>query len=130
MQLEDIKDVERYLAEDCYCTGEIYDVTGFFFQVFKPEEECTLLYHGVDFRDEEDTVDLVVCRDQLIAFWTKGGKVYSAERYDATENNVKVVEAVFKGELKGTAQLDEFKAGESEKALKGVMQVADAIMVD
>lgn len=31
MILKDVhKDVERYLNEDCYCIGEIYESNGFF----------------------------------------------------------------------------------------------------
>lgn len=44
MQLQDIADMKDYLENRCYCPYEIYDITGFFFQIFKPETECTFFY--------------------------------------------------------------------------------------
>ncbi len=39
-KLKDIKDMERYLKEDCYCPGEIYGPDGFFFQIFTIDHDC------------------------------------------------------------------------------------------
>jgi len=130
MILKDVHpDIERYLYEDCYCPGEIYDTTGFFFQVFKADEECVEVYRGIDFSKPDVTVITVTCRDQLINFWVRDDKVYFAERYDATENNIKIMPLALIGELPTGSKLDEFKPGDTAKALKEVFSVADAIII-
>ena len=43
MTLENIKGMTEYLENDCYCPYEIYDTSGFFYQLFKPETPCELL---------------------------------------------------------------------------------------
>ena len=100
MVLRDVhKDMERYLEYDCYCPGEIYDASGFFFQVFKPEDECKEISRGADYRDPEDTVITVVCKNQLINFWVREDKFTGAERYDATENNIRIMPLAIAGKL-------------------------------
>lgn len=124
MILKDVhKDLERYLNEDCYCPGEIYDCTGFFFQVFKAEEECKELYRN-------DEVIAVVCRDQILVFWVKDAAVMSADRCDATDNNIRVIPKILSNTyVKGVDVLDEFEPGSTKKAFDEIMGVADAIML-
>ena len=130
MLLKDVHDdVERYLENDCYCPGEIYDVSGFFFQVFKADEECKEISRGVDYRNPDDTVITVVCRNQLINFWVRDDKITGAERYDATEHNIRIMPEVIAGTLKGV-QIDEFKPGEAAKSLKEILSMADAVLMD
>lgn len=130
MVLKDIHaDIERYLAEDCYCPGEIYDTTGFFFQVYKADEECKEIYRGKAKANPDDTVVVVVCRDQIITFWINDDKVIDAERYDATENNLRVIPALYKGELTPEDKLNEFKPGETSKALNEILSVSDGLIV-
>ena len=41
MQIKDLhSDIARYLENDCYCPNEIYSSDGFFYQIFKADEEC------------------------------------------------------------------------------------------
>ena len=130
MILKDIHDdMERYLKHDCYCPGEIYDVSGFFFQVFKADEECKELYRGIDFRNPEDTVITVVCMNQLINFWVNGDRIMEAERYDATENNIRIMPFAISGALSTGDKLDEFKPGETKKNLDEILAVADAVLI-
>ena len=131
MTLKEIHpDMERYLEHDCYCPGEIYDVSGFFFQVFKADEECKELYRGVDLSNPEDTIITVVCRDQLINFWVREDKITEAERYDATENNIRIMPFAITGTLSPEEKLDEFKPGETAKSLKEILSMADAVLMD
>lgn len=89
MQLKNIANMEKFLKEDCYCPGEIYDVSGFFFQVFNADEECKLLANGKS-KHNDETITCVICKDQIINFWINSeNEIVSAERYDATENNIK-----------------------------------------
>lgn len=130
MVLRDVhKDMERYLEYDCYCPGEIYDTSGFFFQVFKPEDECKEISRGADYRDPEDTVITVVCKNQLINFWVRGDKITGAERYDATENNIRIMPLAIAGKLSPEDKLDEFKPGETAKSLNEILSMADAVLM-
>ena len=127
MKLKDIANMEHYLENDCYCPGEIYDVSGFFYQVFKAEEDCKLLIKGKSKKDEYDVV-CVVCRDQVINFWIKNEKIVSAERYDATENNMKQMVDFWNCRIEKVA-LDEFNEGETKKSLEQIMKYADFVCV-
>lgn len=130
MILKDVhKDMERYLEYDCYCPGEIYDTSGFFFQVFKPEDECKEISRGADYRDPEDTVITVVCKNQLINFWVREDKITEAERYDATENNIRIMPLAIAGKLSPEDKLDEFKPGETAKSLNEILSMADAVLM-
>ena len=128
MQLKDTANMEKYLEEDCYCPGEIYDVSGFFFQVFKVDEECRLLTYGKS-KDSDNTITCVVCKDQIINFWINpNNEIVAAERYDATKNNIKQMVDYWNGNSE-KINLDEFKNGETAKSLAEIMKYADAICV-
>ena len=128
MQLKDIANMEKYLQEDCYCPGEIYDVSGFFFQVFKADEECKLITNGKS-KDSDNTVTCVICRNQIINFWINSdNEIVSAERYDATENNIKKMADFWNGKS-DKVDLDEFNDGETAKNLADIMKYADAVLV-
>lgn len=70
MKLKDIANMEEYLENDCYCPGEIYDMSGFFFRVYHAEDECVLITKGISQENNEDVI-CVVCDNQLINFWIK-----------------------------------------------------------
>lgn len=128
MKLKDIANMEKYLQEDCYCPGEIYDVSGFFFQVFKADEECKLIANGKS-KNSDNTVTCVICRNQIINFWINSdNEIVSAERYDATENNIKQMADLWNGKS-DKIDLDEFNEGETAKNLADIMKYTDAVMV-
>ena len=130
MILKDVhKDMERYLEYDCYCPGEIYDASGFFFQVFNADEECTEINRETDYRNPKETVITVVCRNQLINFWVREDKITEAERYDATENNIRIMPLAIAGKLSPEDRLDEFKPGETAKSLNEILSMADAVLM-
>lgn len=126
MMLKDIYDMTEYLAERCYCPGEIYDISGFFYQVFSPDDECTLLCNG---KHKGCDVVAVICKDQILAFWVEDNKIISAERYDATENNVSEITSLLIGK-KSKITLDEFEKGKMQKSVSELLQLADAVLVD
>ena len=126
MQLKDIANMEHYLQNDCYYPGEIYDVSGFFYQVFKAEDDCKLLTKGKSKNKEHDVV-CVVCKDQIINFWIdKSEKIVAAERYDATENNMKQMVDYWNEKIEKIS-LDEFQAGATKKSLEEILQYADFV---
>ncbi len=127
MKLKDIANMEYYLENDCYCPGEIYDTTGFFFQIFKADEECNLLANGKS--KSGDSVVCVICRDQILNFWVDDDNIINgAERYDATENNIKQMVEFWNGKSEKVV-LDEFNEGETKKSLEQIMKYADAICI-
>ena len=114
----------EYLKNRCYCPGEIYSTDGFFYQLFDAEDDCEKLGEHNDFI-------AVVCKTQIIIIWKNddGTKVDDTIRYDATENNIKGIKSIIKGEQK-TFTPDEFVEGSTAKSLKEIMSMADAIMID
>lgn len=125
-KLGDIKDMERYLQEDCYCPGEIYSPDGFFFKIFNVDDDCKVI-------EENEGKIAVVVRDQAIIFWRDGdvpGRIIAAQRIDATENNIGILRSIVRGEKPDGRKIDEFKPGSTKKALNEVMSIADAVMID
>lgn len=127
LTLGDVADMDEYLANRCYCPGEIYDVTGFFFQVFTPETECKNLWVN-------DKAVAVIAKEspealeQIIYIEITGNKVDNCVRLDATENNIEQVLKFMKGEI-NKVSLDEFENGATAKSLEEVFSIANAIMV-
>lgn len=82
MVLKDIhKDIERYLKDDCYCPGEIYDASGYFCQIFDANESCKLIVK----RPEHIAV---ICKNNIILFWIASDKIEDSVRANATEHNI------------------------------------------
>ena len=131
MKLKDVhSDVERYLAEDCYCPGEIYDVSGFFYQVFNADEECKFVGEW-ESCNPNLFIKCAICRNQLLNFWIDKDtdKVMSAERYDATMNNIGVMNRLVSGESIRGLKLDEFEEGSTVNSLNEVLSLASAVLV-
>lgn len=127
MQLKDIANMEEYLDNDCYCPGEIYDSSGFFFLIFTAEDNCKLLIKG-SYKGEDVTA--VICKNQILCFWIENNKkITDAVRYDATENNVSEIVLVLSGK-KTTMKVDEFEKGKTEADLNKLMSIADAVIID
>ena len=128
MLLKDVSpDMENYLQNECYCPGEIYDSTGFFFQLFDAEDSCNILIKG-SFKNEDVTA--VLCKNQIILFWMDNQKIFDAMRYDATEHNVSETVLVLSGKKPIAENMDSFDNGAKEKDLKDLLKIADAIIID
>ena len=125
-KLKDICDMTEYIAVRCYCPREIYGVSGFFYQAFSSDDECTLLCKG---KHNDCDVVAVICKDQILAFWIEDKKIISAERYDATENNVSEITSLLTGK-RSKITLDEFEEGKMQKSVSELLQLADAVLVD
>ena len=133
MKLGDIPDMERYLAEDCYCPGEIYDITGFFYQVFSVDDECVPI-------EQSDGMTAVVVTSkhtsspQAIMFWHDDdempGRIVDAQRVDATENNIGILRSIVNGGRPDGRKLDEFEPGSTAKSLKEIARMCDLVIRD
>lgn len=126
MQLKDIANMTYYLENNCYCPGEIYDSTGFFFRIFEAEDTCNLLIKGAY---KGDDVTAVICKDQILCFWIDKDTITDAVRYDATENNVSEITQLLAGK-KNKITIDEFEKGKKEIDLKNILSIANAIIID
>jgi len=124
-------DMRRYLEEDCYCPHEIYDLSGFFYQLFYPEAECKVIAQTDDittvvacgFNDDKDP--------QCIVFWhdDDSGRIVDAARVDATENNIRIMRDLNLGK-KPDGKLDEFEPGSMARSLGQVFKMCDIVIVD
>ena len=133
MKLGDIHDMERYLSEDCYCPGEIYDISGFFYEIFKADDECVLIA-------ESEGMTAVVAtgkhesRPQAIMFWHDDdetpGRIVDAQRVDATENNIGILRSIVNGEKPDGRNIDEFDPGSTAKSLKEIARMCDFVIRD
>lgn len=131
-KLGDIEDMERFLEEDCYCPGEIYDTTGFFYQVFSVDDECVPIERSDGMTAVVVTSDAV--RPQAIIFWhddeDEPGRIIDAQRVDATENNIGILRSIVNGGRPDGRKLDEFEPGSTSKSLKEIMSICDGVIRD
>ena len=135
MKLGDIHDMERYLSEDCYCPGEIYDISGFFYMIFKADDECVLIA-------ESEGMTAVVAKSgtfdnskpQAIVFWhdddDRPGRIIAAQRVDATENNIDILRTIVHGGKPDGRKFDEFEPGSTAKALNDMLSITDFVIRD
>lgn len=124
------KDVERYLAEDCYCPNEVYSVDGFFYQLVYADAECKVI--GT-YPSGDSQVTLVITasgekHDHLILLniWHTSERVTSMERYEYSEHNLDQILRYFKGEISKVRLSEE---EELEKSVSEMLKYADAIMI-
>lgn len=141
MKFKDIPDMERYLQEDCYCPGEIYDTSGFFYQIYEPDSYCTLveefdnkmviLAQPWNFKNSTDDVSSNV---QAILIWTDDpdypGKIIECVRVDATENNISILKDIIHGKKPDGRKIDEFNPGSINNNMKKILDISDIIMIN
>lgn len=132
MKLKDIADMQDYLEHRCYCPGEIYDMSGFFYQVFSPEADCLLMAEGNKGAIHGKFVIAISthkdAKSQIIYIEIEDDKVHSCVRLDATENNISQIMQFMRGEIKKMV-FDEYKETDTAKALDEILSIADAIMI-
>ena len=131
MKLQDIADMKDYLENRCYCPYEIYDMTGFFFQCFEPDTECTILIegergaiHGTFVFAKESPESKM----QIIYIEHRDGVVNSCVRLDATKNNVDQILKFMRGEI-DKMSIDEYDDTKTEETLREMFSMADAVMI-
>ena len=132
-RLGDIEDMERFLAEDCYCPGEIYDVTGFFCQVFSVDDECVLIERSSGMTAVVATSKHAT-KPQAIIFWHDDedtpGRIIDAQRVDATDNNIGILRSIVNGEKPDGRKLNEFEPGSMAKSLEEIARISNLIIRD
>lgn len=142
-KLGDIKDMERYLEEDCYCSGEIYSFDGFFYQIFNVNSECKYIGrrtgHNSLTTDNETCLDFVISKSgkpddltykpQILMVASKNDKISDIIRVDATDNNIRLVKEIIKSG-KSELKFNEYEEGSTQRSIDKIMEMADAIMID
>ena len=131
MLLRDIPDFEDYLENRCYCPHEIYDDSGFFFNLFYPDQECISLgqydAYGGTFKyviaDNEYGVA------QILAIYIEGEKVVDCVRFDATENNIEQVKQREAGKIKYIT-IDEYPNTNLGKSLDELFNLVDLVITE
>lgn len=131
IKLGDIADMEEYLANRCYCPGEIYDTTGIFFRIFTADTPCRLLCSGT-MGNIHGTFVIAKAKqfleEEIIYIEIEDDIVHDCTRFDATENNISQVLQFMDGKLESMT-IDEYNPGESRRAIDDILKDADAIMV-
>lgn len=128
MKLKDIADMNDYLENRCYCPYEIYDMTGYFYELFYPDTECKLLFsgnrgaiHGVFV-----TVTSEYNREEIIYIEITDDKVDDCTRLDNTGNNREQIEKFMNGQI-DKMSIDEYEDGATQRALEEVFGIADMV---
>lgn len=123
MKINEIhKDIDRYLKNDCYCQNEVYDLTGYFYMIVNQEDETSII-------DQVDDIILSAWKDQVLVIHVKNDMVININRVDATENNIKNLKILIH-DRDHKFNLDEHIPGSTQKSLKEIIDIADAIMID
>lgn len=131
MRLRDIPDFEDYLENRCYCPHEIYDDSGFFFNLFYPDQECISLgqydAYGGTFKyviaDNEYGVA------QILAIYIEGEKVVDCVRFDATEHNIDQVRKRVKGDI-DCIRIDEYLNPSLGRGLDELFNLVDLVITE
>lgn len=135
MKLKDIADMKDYLETRCYCPYEIYDTSGFFYELFYPDTECTLLIsgsmgkiHGAFVVAKPERTGDYKPKEQIIYIEITDNMVDDCVRIDNTQNNRGQIEKFMNGEISKMA-FDEYDDNNTSESLNEVLSLADAICV-
>lgn len=133
MKLQDIADMNDYLENRCYCPYEIYDMTGFFYELFYPETECTFLIsgsmgkiHGTFVIAKPEKTGDYKPREQIIYIEITDNMVDDCVRIDNTQNNREQIEKFMNGEI-DKMLFDEYENGATQRLLEELFGIADMV---
>ena len=135
-KLKDILNMEYYLKNECYCPGEIYSVDRFCYQIFKP----TFEYEEIGKCEIEDNflsrVPFIAVLSksssdilQILIIMYENNKILDIIRFDATENNIKLIKEVIKNN-RTELKFDEYEDGKTAKELEKMFNIAGVVMID
>lgn len=127
MKLKELhKGIGRYLVEDCYCSGEIYESNGIFFNVFDVLDDCKFLCKS------DDKLDIIpfiscICKDKILVFSINtDNEISDSVQYPATENNMKLIKEIAETG-KSDIELNSFSENE-DKTFEHLCNLVDIIM--
>lgn len=93
-KLKDVHpDIERYLAHDCYCPNEVYDISGFSYELFTSDTPIKL-FHASNVNPEGLSMYYGIAKasgcyyPQILEIIINSGKCENITRCDVTRNNI------------------------------------------
>jgi hypothetical protein len=138
MKIQDLHpDIKRYLEEDCYCQHEVYSFDGFSYMLVYPEEECISLGSLSYYTDENilfcirKEIDNHIESRIVVCFFINltDNKCKDALRFDATENNLNIVNTWIKNNKIEKSNFDRYYSGETAKGIEELLARCDAIEI-
>ena len=133
MKLKDIADMKDYLETRCYNPHEIYDLTGFFYNLFYPNTECEILasgnmgaIHGTFVITNSEPIGNCKSEEQIIYIEITDGRVISCVRVDNTQNNRDQIQKFMNGEI-DKMSINEYEDGATQRALEELLGIADMV---
>lgn len=128
MKFKDVHpNVERYLAHDCYCPNEIYDVSGFFYLLFPADSECTVIA-----QNEKKTAILMENGNNpyIVMLWHEGDTIENAEHLDGTENNLSFAKKYIEDTLvQGEDYIDAFDPDGDRKSMEQMLSLCNGFII-
>lgn len=135
MKLSEILDMEYYLKNECYCPGEIYSIDGFFYQIFRANTKCKEIGR---INSNDNYFSKIPCifvisqstdkSNQILIIMHKDNKIVDIIRFDATENNIKLIKEVLKNN-KTELKFNEYKETKTKESLEKIFNLVDVIMI-
>ena len=136
MKLKDILNMEDYLKNECYCPGEIYSIDGFFYQIFRANEECKVIIENKEYNNSLSKIPCLVVISkstddivQLLIVMYEKNKIVDIVRFDATENNIKLIKEILETG-KTNLKWNEYPETKTKESLEKIFNIVDAIMVN
>ena len=133
MKLNEVhKDIERYFAEDCYCPHEVYSVDGFCYQLVFGDAECKVIGTYPSKEDGEEITFVITASGKnhdhpiLLNIWHTAEKVTGMERYEYSDENLKNIVSLLKGEISRFTLTED---DDLKKSVAEILSVADAFIV-
>lgn len=131
MRLRDhIPDADRYLAHDCYCPGEVYDLTGFFYEVYSGDDWFTPLVRTGAFFDDGSETWVGICRGEflIVMMDADGTRVENMQRVPIGPNNWRFfAEVVRNGEVVEGLHLD--PGEDTMRSLRRLMSMSSGVVI-
>lgn len=128
MKFKDVHpDVERYLAHDCYCPNEIYDVSGFFYLLFPADSECTVIAQNA-----KKTALLMESEKNpyIVMLWHEGDTIENAQHLDGTENNLSFAKKYIEDTLvQGKDHIDCFDPDGYNRTMEQMLSLCNGVII-
>lgn len=127
VELKDILDMEDYLNNRCYCPYEIYESSGFCYQIFEPSEECVVL-GSVNSPTTSGEATIALSKDQILVIFFTNGVIDDVIRFDATPNNIDEFKKLLDG-YTGALNLNHFDGKDPKQTLKDILAMSNGIVI-
>lgn len=130
------KDAEKFFLNDCYCPNEVYDLTGFFYKLYYPDDQFSYVMRIDDVFDDDTVTHVGISRNEFLLVFTYGsesengveGTIADMQRVPINKNNYLALK-----DMLMKVPCDEMHEltpdGDSLKSLNKILSMSDAIMV-